>query len=95
MSGIGKEPKSVAIGNLRLDAETYRSISMMAYHKGVPVEFLVGEMLKKHLAIQGFLKNDFDIVHREIIKPLQTRSPTRSCSKRRKSSGRLQGRWSY
>lgn len=67
--------KSVAIGNLRLDAETYRSISMMAYHKGVPVEQMASEMLKGHLAIQGFLKNDFDIVHGEIIRTLANSIP--------------------
>jgi len=89
MSGIEKEPKSVAIGNLRLDAETYRSISMMAHHKGVPVEFLVGEMLKKHLAIQGFLKNDFDIVHREIIKTLANSVPDEKLLEEAKKLGTL------
>lgn len=75
MSSPGKEPKTVAINNVHLDSETYRALSMRSYHDNTPVQDLVAEMLKKHLAIEGFLKNDFDIVHREMIRTLANALP--------------------
>lgn len=89
MSGTGSEPKTVAIGNMHLDGETYRAISMMAYRKGVPVEVLIDEMLKKHLAIQGFLKHDFDIIHREIIRALANSVPDDKLIEEAKKLGML------
>ena len=65
-----KRSKDITIRNVRLDAETYRALSIRAYHDHVPIQNLASEMLKKQLAIEGFLKNDFDLVHREIIKTL-------------------------
>lgn len=53
--------KTVTINNVHLDSETYRALSMKAYHENAPMQSLVLEMLKKHLAIGGFLKNDFRV----------------------------------
>lgn len=88
MSGIGNEPKTVAISNLHLDGETYRALSMMTYRNGAPVEKMIGEMLKKHLTIQGF-KNDFDIVHREIIRTLANAIPDETLLQEARKLGTL------
>jgi hypothetical protein len=70
-----KEPKTVSVDNVRIDGETYRALSLKSYHGNVPLQSIISGMLRKCLAIEGFLSKDFDIVHREIIKTLANSVP--------------------
>lgn len=89
MSSPEKDPKTVAVNNVRIDGETYRVLSLKSYYDNVPLQSLVSEMLRKHLAIEGFLRKDFDIVHREIIKTLANSVPEETLMQEARKLGML------
>lgn len=67
--------KMVPLNTLRLDGEIYRAVSMLSYSQKKPIEEIINDMLKKHLAIEGFLKNGFQLFHKDIVRILSSAIP--------------------
>jgi hypothetical protein len=61
---------TIPLKNLHLDSDTYRALSMRAYSENTPVEKVVNIMLRKQLAMEGFLKNGLHLFHKDIVRIL-------------------------
>jgi hypothetical protein len=62
--------RTIPINSLHLDKEIYRTISMMAYSDNETIENVINNLLKKQLATQGFLRNGFELFHKDIVRTL-------------------------
>jgi len=48
---------------------------MLTYSGDTSIEKVINDMLKKQLAVQGFLKNGFELFHKDIIRTLANAIP--------------------
>ena len=72
---VESQEKNVHISDLKLDSETYRAMSKLAYSGGMSVEAVISDLLKKQLAMQGFLRNGFELFHKDIVRTLANAIP--------------------
>jgi hypothetical protein len=70
-----REHKTIPLNSLYLDSETYRALSITSYSDGVSMEKLISDMLKKQLAMQGFLRHGFQLFHKDLVKTLANSIP--------------------
>ncbi len=61
---------STSLTNLRIDSETYRKITEMAYSQNTSIEKLINHMLKEQLRTMAFRRSGFILVNKQTLKDI-------------------------